>query len=155
MCFGGVGFFNKQTPLGRYMPGLFMESHWEMKFGVTERESTRNQVEACNRRINETEPHQLVFMFLNVSALHQPNYFYLDKRMNEDNPESHAAALRYVDRQLPPLFSALSRNKPVFAIVCSDHGTAYGEEGYQGHRLSHETVWTVPYADFVLPGQSE
>ncbi|MCP4156774.1 MAG: sulfatase-like hydrolase/transferase [bacterium] len=178
MCFGGVGFFNKLSPLGRYMPDLFMESHWEKKFGVTEPESTRNQVEACIRRINEIEPHKLMFLFLNVSALHQPNYFYTmkqekssvpetmdnpannpannpDNRAHEDNLESHAAALRYVDSQLPPLFTALSRSKPVFVIICSDHGTAYGEDGYWGHRLSHEIVWTVPYMDFILPGQSE
>ena len=32
------------------------------------------------------------------------------------------------------------------------HGTAYGEDGFTGHRLGHEVVWTVPYAQFVLPG---
>ena len=35
--------------------------------------------------------------------------------------------------------------------MCSDHGTAYGEEGYYGHRVAHPVVWTVPYAEFVLP----
>ena len=44
---------------------------------------------------------------------------------------------------------------PCFAIVCSDHGTAYGEDGYTGHRVAHEVVWTVPYAEFVLrPGRA-
>src|SRR5262249_23475610 len=28
VCIGGVGFFNKLTPLGRVLPGLFAESHW-------------------------------------------------------------------------------------------------------------------------------
>jgi hypothetical protein len=56
-----------------------------------------------------------------------------------------------VDRQLPPLFAALQRRAPVLAIVCSDHGTAYGEDGYHGHRLAHPVVWTVPYAEFLLP----
>ena len=44
-----------------------------------------------------------------------------------------------------------SARAPVLAIVCSDHGTAYGEDGYRGHRLAHPVVWTVPYAEFVLP----
>jgi hypothetical protein len=35
-------------------------------------------------------------------------------------------------------------------VACSDHGTAYGEDGYHGHRIAHETVWTVPYAELVL-----
>jgi|GEM_PF-4288067 hypothetical protein len=32
-------------------------------------------------------------------------------------------------------------------------GTAYGEDGYHGHRLAHPVVWTVPYAEVVLPRQ--
>ena len=68
-----------------------------------------------------------------------------------DTIQSHAAALAYVDRQLPPLFAALRRRGPCLCVVCSDHGTAYGEDGYHGHRLAHPVVWTVPYAEFVLP----
>ncbi len=58
--------------------------------------------------------------------------------------ETHAAALRYVDGALPPLFAALRRRGPSLCIVCSDHGTAYGEDGFSGHRLAHPSVWTVP-----------
>jgi hypothetical protein len=39
----------------------------------------------------------------------------------------------------------------VMGIICSDRGTAYGEDNYHGHRLSHPVVWHVPYAEFVLP----
>jgi hypothetical protein len=35
-------------------------------------------------------------------------------------------------------------------IICSDHGTLYGEDGHVGHRVAHPAVWTVPYAEFVL-----
>jgi hypothetical protein len=45
----------------------------------------------------------------------------------------------------------MRRRAPVLTIICSDHGTAYGEDGYIGHRVSHPVVWTVPYAEFVLP----
>ncbi len=91
-----------------------------------------------------------VFLFLNVSALHQPNRFYLPGA-ECDTLESHAAALEYVDAQLPPLIAAARRRAPVLAILCSDHGTAYGEDGYSGHRLAHPVVWTVPYAEVILP----
>ncbi len=43
-CIGGVGFFNKQTPLSRVLPGLFAESHWEPRLGVTDPRSTEHQV---------------------------------------------------------------------------------------------------------------
>jgi len=151
VCIGGVGFFNKQSPLGMVLPGLFRESHWSPEMGVTHRDSARNQVQCAldilNRR-KETQ-RQPVFLFLNISALHQPNRFYLENAKS-DSIESHAAALRYVDSQFPPLFHALGKQRPVFCVVCSDHGTAYGEEGYNGHRLGHDVVWTVPYAEFIL-----
>jgi arylsulfatase A-like enzyme len=99
-------------------------------------------------------PHdKRLFLFLNISALHQPNWFHLPKESREsreDSLASHAAALEYVDAELAALFEALRR--PSFVIVCSDHGTAYGEDGYTGHRLGHEVVWTVPYAEFFLEG---
>ena len=44
ICIGGVGFFNKRTPLGTVLPGLFDESHWSPALGVTEPRSTENQV---------------------------------------------------------------------------------------------------------------
>jgi hypothetical protein len=47
------------------------------------------------------------------------------------------------------LFDALTQRAPLLAIVCADHGTAYGEEGFHGHRLAHSVVWDVPYGEFV------
>ena len=92
----------------------------------------------------------LVMLFLNVSALHQPNHFYLPGA-REDSIDSHAAALRYVDRHIGRLYDLMRRRRrPCLAIVCSDHGTAYGEDGHTGHRIGHEVVWTVPYTHFVL-----
>lgn len=151
LCIGGVGFFNKLNPLGSVLPGLFTESHWSPELGVREPRSTEYQVALAVRRLGELPRARRVFLFLNVSALHQPNCHYLPGA-TEDSRASHAAALAYVDSQLPPLFEALRRRGPAFCIVCSDHGTAYGEDGYSGHRLAHPVVWTVPYAEFLLPG---
>lgn len=149
LCVGGVGFFNRQNALGRVLPGLFTEAHWSPELGVTAPESTATQVALACRRLRELAPTQRVFLFLNVSALHQPNRHYLPGA-EQDSPASMAAALAYVDAQLPPLFTALRARGGAFCIVCSDHGTAYGEDGYHGHRLAHEVVWTVPYAEFEL-----
>jgi len=150
ICIGGVGFFNQQTPLGCVLPALFDEAHWSPELGVTDPHSTENQVQLALSRLTDIPPSRRVFLFLNVSALHQPNRFYVPGAA-EDSRETHAAALRYVDQHLPPLFAALRRRGPCLVIVCSDHGTAYGEDSYTGHRLGHPTVWTVPYAEFVLP----
>jgi hypothetical protein len=148
VCIGGVGFFNKKTPLGSVLPSLFDESHWDESLGVTEPGSTENQVQrACaTLRLQSSKP---IFLFINLSALHQPNCFYVPGQ-SRDDLVSHAAALRYIDSQLPPLFSALRARGTSLCVFCSDHGTAYGDDGYTGHRLAHPTVWTVPYAEFFL-----
>jgi arylsulfatase A-like enzyme len=95
-----------------------------------------------------------VFLFVNVSAVHQPNRFYLPGA-TDDTLETHAAALEYVDGELGKLFAGLRKRGPWLAVVCSDHGTAYGEDGYEGHRLAHPVVWDVPYAEFVLNAEAQ
>lgn len=150
-CVGGVGFFNKQTPLGRVFPDLFDESHWRPKLGVTEPRSTEFQVNEALGVLDRIGPRRRVFLFLNVSAIHQPNRFYLPGA-DGDTIDTHAAALEYVDGQIGRLFASFRSRGPALVVICSDHGTAYGEGGYVGHRLAHPVVWDVPYAEFVLPG---
>jgi hypothetical protein len=148
-CIGGTGFFNKKNPLGTVLPSLFDESHWDPSLGVGDPRSTENQV-ARGVTILEAQPRdRRVFLFVNVSALHQPNCMYVPGA-TVDSIETHAAALAYVDSALPPLFDALSRRGGAFCILTSDHGTAYGEDGYRGHRIAHPAVWNVPYAEVML-----
>jgi len=154
LCIGGVGFFNLRTPLGAVLPGLFAESHWRPDLGVTDPDSTANQVALACARLGELPADRRVFLFLNVSAIHQPNRFYVPGA-TADSLATHAAAFAYVDSQLPPLFEALRRRGSALCVVCSDHGTTYGDDGYTGHRLAHPVVWTVPYAEFVLPATAE
>ncbi len=150
VCVGGVGFFDKRTPLGSALPGMFAESHWSPEFGVTSRHSLERQIDRAEQVLRGRD--QPVFLFVNVSALHQPNWFHLPGagREHGDTRDSHAAALEYVDRHIGRLFALMTRRRGCFTIVCSDHGTAYGEDGHTGHRIGHEVVWTVPYAEFVL-----
>lgn len=149
VCLGGVGFFNQRNALGNVLPSLFQTAVWNESFGVTDPRSTENQVRYAQSMLAEMPANQRLFLFLNVSALHQPNRFYLEGAI-EDSIDTHRAALQYVDRALAPLFASLAHRAPTLCIVCSDHGTAYGEDGFHGHRVAHPTVWTVPYAEFVI-----
>lgn len=154
VCIGGVGFFNLRNPLGRALPGLFAECHWRAEFSVTARDSTARQVALARERLADPQLRdRRIFLFINVSAIHQPNAHYSNAR--HDCLESHAAALAYVDSALAPLWQALQSRGPSFVIVCSDHGTAYGEDGYSGHRHAHRVVMEVPYAHFRLPARDE
>ncbi|GAA5166498.1 STM4013/SEN3800 family hydrolase [Viridibacterium curvum] len=150
ICIGGVGFFNKLTALGRVLPDMFAESHWRPALGVTHPRSTENQAELAIQRMEATG--KRVFLFINVSAIHSPSHIYLTGSRS-DSPATHAAALRHADLALAPLFEACAQRAPTFAIICSDHGTAFGEDGYHGHRLAHDTVWNVPYAHFFIPAR--
>ncbi len=146
-CVGGVGFFNRLTKLGCVLPDMFQERYWCPEFGVTDPDSTSKQVRFIREQMAGCN--DLTFLFLNISALHQPNCHYLPE-CTEDSLESHAAALQYVDSQIGVLFRFLAELRQTFVILCSDHGTAYGEDGFSGHRNSHPTVMTVPYAHFML-----
>ncbi|MEV6522655.1 STM4013/SEN3800 family hydrolase [Longispora sp. NPDC051575] len=153
VCLGGVGFFNRRSALGSVLPDLFAEDHWRPEFGVTSPDPLTAQLDELERVVADTAPGRPLFTFLNVAAMHQPNRHHLPGAL-EDTRDSHAAALAYVDGHLARLFAlATRRGRPCLAILCSDHGTAYGEDGHHGHRLGHEIVWTVPYAHFTLrPG---
>jgi hypothetical protein len=149
ICIGGVGFFNKLTPLGRVLPELFEESHWAVELGVTDARSTENQARLAERILASLPRDQRAFLFINISALHQPNCIFAPGA-TADSPQTQAAALAYVDGWLATLFDALRRRGPTLCVICSDHGTAYGEDGYIGHRVAHPVVWEVPYAEFVI-----
>ena len=103
-CIGGVGFFNKQTPLGSVLPGLFHESHWSPELGVASPDSTARQVDLASTILRDCR--RSLFLFINVSAIHQPNCIFTPGAP-ADTLETHINALAYVDAQLPPLFAAL------------------------------------------------
>ncbi len=150
VCIGGVGFFNKLSPLGRVFPDMFAESHWSEDLGVTSPDSTENQVDLAESILETLDPEQRMMLFLNVSAIHQPNCIFLDGA-DDDSPAAQAAALAYADPHLGRLFEAMRRRGPSLCVICSDHGTLYGEDGRRGYRTGHPIVWTVPYAEFILP----
>jgi hypothetical protein len=151
LCVGGVGFFNLMNPLGCVLPGLFAERHWRPELGVTEPRSTELQVTQIAQSLAALPREKRCFTFLNVSALHQPNRHYLPGA-RADSKATQGAALAYVDSQLPRLFAVVAERAPCLVMIGSDHGTAYGEDGYSGHRLAHPVVTTVPWAEFILPG---
>lgn len=148
-CVGGVAFFDKRSDLGRVFPGYFQKSFWHPSFACPVKDSTKNQVDFILRKIEKAEAER-IFLYLNVDAIHYPNYFYLEGASG-DSLASHGAALRYVDGELGRLFAGWKeRRGGAFVICCSDHGTCYGEDGCQFHGINHPVVNTVPYKHFFL-----
>jgi hypothetical protein len=149
-CVGGVGFFNKRNPLGHVLPGFFEDSVWDSSLGVTAKNSTAAQVRAALDWLEGIAPTEKALLFINVSATHPPHAHYLSGAHQRDDSDSQAAALAYVDSQLPALFDQLRCRGEWFCLFLADHGEAHGEDGRWGHRIAHPTVTTVPYAHFFL-----
>ena len=148
-CVGGVGFFNKQNPLGQLLPSYFDESVWSPALGVTAPLSTAAQVRAAGDWLEGVDPGRKVLLFVNVSATHPPHAHYLPGATH-DSALSQQAALAYVDSCLGPFLEGLRRRGEWLCLVMADHGEAYGEDGRWGHRIAHPSVTTVPYAHFLL-----
>ncbi len=149
ICIGGVRFFSKLNDMGRVFPGYFHKSYWKPAFGCTEKKSAENQINFAVEKLKAYPVDKRIFMYINVSAIHYPNYFYMDGK-KEDDITTHAAALRYADACLPVLFDAFKKRGSTLVVALSDHGTCYGENGYHRHCVAHEVVYTVPYKHFIL-----
>ncbi len=150
VCIGGTGFFNRRNALGSVLPDLFAESHWSPRLGVTDPRSHLHQAELARCIVAAQPADRRLFLFINISALHRPNHL-LTPGADRDSPATMRNALAAVDAALAPLFADCDRRGPWCGIVCSDHGEAYGEDGWHGHRLAHPTVWDVPYGEFLAP----
>ncbi len=153
-CVGGVSFFNKRGPLNSVFPAMFQHSFWRPAFGCLQKGSVEAQVDFIRQRLEKTPQNRRVFYYLNVCAIHYPNWFYLNDngqpQNRADGPKSHAAALRHVDGKLEKLFVAFKKRGPALVLALSDHGTCYGEDGFNFHGLPHPAVDTVPYKRFFL-----
>ena len=165
ICIGGVSFFDKRTELGRVLPGIFKNSYWQPAFGPRVPESAQAQVDFARKKLNKISRSTRVMMYINISALHYPTYFYMEKEFGSaasggnngygelnqaDSVESQAAALRYVDSQLEGLFFDFAGRGKTFVICCADHGTCFGEDGCWYHGIDHPLVNAVPYKHFFL-----
>lgn len=149
VCVGGVGFFNGRTELGRTLPRLFHEAHWSPATGVKNPASAQAAVNKAVERLRAIP--ERVFLLLNFAATHTPTHFYIAGE-RRDSPATQQAALHTVDAALPPLLDALRARSDTLLMVCADHGTCFGEDGYWGHRLAHPNVLNVPYGEVVLEG---
>lgn len=149
ICVGGVAFFNKRTDINKILPNMFKKSYWHPSFSCHIPNGFENQLDLIERKLNNYSNDERLFMYVNIDSIHYPNNFYIEGAEG-DSLDSHAAALRYVDKHLERLFDMFSKKGKTFVMVCSDHGSCYGEDGYYFHCLSNEIVYTVPYKHFFI-----
>ncbi len=109
---------------GVCFPGYFTKSYWLPTFGCTAPDSTEKQIDFALKKLEKLSGGQTdfyVYQFFCYSLSELP---YVEGKMKDDK-ESHAAALQYVDSQLPRLFQAFQKRGNTLVIALSDHGTCY------------------------------
>ena len=93
------------TELGSVFPGYFKHSFWKPGFGCQVPDSAKNQVDFIQKKLQEADREKRIFLYVNIDAIHYPNWFYLGENTSRhDTIESHKAALRCADTQLGRLF---------------------------------------------------
>lgn len=133
-------------------PAMFKESYWYPNFSCTVKESMDNQLTLINKKVNAEHP---LMMYINIDTIYYPNHFYIENAKPGDTVETHAAALHYIDARIEKLFDIFRQTgRETLVILCSDHGTCYGEDGKYFHSFNHPIVNTVPYFHFVLDGKT-
>lgn len=152
VCIGGVGFFNRRPRSVRCFPPCSRRATGSRSSASPLRRPSRRRSRAPNRWSRNSRPRSACSSSSTCRPFTSPTGSTrpAPPPAAGDSRATHAAALEYVDRHIGRLFAAASSRRRCFAIVCSDHGTAYGDDGYTGHRIGHEAVWTVPYAHFFL-----
>ncbi len=153
LCIGGVSFFDNRSDIGKVFPAMFKESYWHPSFSCIVKESPDNQIDFAVKKIQQKPVEQRIMMYMNIDAIHYPSHFYVEGAGKGDNTYTHAAALQYVDARIETLIDAFRKRSNTFVILCSDHGTCYGEDGKFFHSFNHEITNTIPYMDFVVKKQ--
>jgi hypothetical protein len=146
ICIGGTNFFNPKRALGAKLCAPFDEAHWSREMGVSSPRASARQFALAAERLAALPSGQRALLFVNASATHPPTRIFAPGSRTE-SAQTQLAALADLDRHLPRLLDALRARGGAVGIVCADHGTCFGEDGYLGHRVAHEKVWTVPYAE--------
>jgi hypothetical protein len=145
---GSVGWFDPNLMTSRPLIRPF-----DKYFYAGDHFSLRKQVDFVMKETDGVD--QPLFVFINVGETHQP-YWYegaqweIDKgpcrsfEEGNDADESRwkqRACLEFVDTELAPV---LERFENANALICADHGDAWGEDGQWGHGFNHPKVFEVP-----------
>jgi len=146
ICIGGTSFFDPASPLGAALPARFDEAYWSRAMGVASPRASAVQFGLAAERLAALPATQRVFLFINAAATHPPTRIFA-RGARAESTATQAAALAELDRRLPVLVDALRARGGALGFVCSDHGTCFGDDGHVGHRVAHQAVWTVPYAE--------
>lgn len=152
---GGVGWFNKQTPM-------------RVGFEVFTHEPDTKAAVSLFLQALGSPSKEPFYGLLNLGVTHRPYICPLTDN-DERSPRSgntypvgfnevlwrrQVICMGYADSCLEPLFRWLSHcTLPTVACFCSDHGDCFGEDGCYGHAFYHPAIMDVPLGwTIFMPG---
>lgn len=139
---GGVNWFDPQKPAHIQTIDHFARYRWfgGHTHGAEQVQWVAEEVIASDRPC---------FIFINFGETHHPFYLSAKEPRTEYRHGFAAcfAAQRRCAEFLDSLIGRLLTSKALKntdAIICSDHGDCFGEDGLYGHGFAHEKVLEVP-----------
>jgi hypothetical protein len=147
---GAAGWFDDSTATAQPLVADF--EHYEFAGNCW---SLAKQLDFIERHLDALDGKR-AFVFLNIGETHVPYWHEgadWDREYNPCRPfggeendadecrRRQTACLAWVDEQLGPL---LDRFVHANAVVCADHGDAWGEDGLWEHGIHHQVVLEVP-----------
>lgn len=147
-CVGGVGWFNRSSPLKngykdfKYIPdvtkaiGTIMRYLDEEPFYGTLNIGTTHRPYNCPDMPDDLK---------SVKGPKSGNS-YSGHEYDADLHQRQVHCMEFVDKQLATIFHWLRNNvkQPTFVCFCADHGECFGEDGAYGHGFYHPNVMNVP-----------
>lgn len=165
------GFFTVGTGAATWFAKEVLVKNFH-DFKYVQAQSSEAQCNYILRKLNRHALNRPFFAFMNFLETHTPYMHYGEDRKeysmqardfmkfpvvedtelkNSFGKKLHHAQIKaaeHLDSVLAKFLSQLPPN--TFVIVSSDHGEAFGEDGYWGHGIYHPTVMKVPMICFML-----
>lgn len=151
ICSGAVAWFDTTTDTGAVLAQPFDQFQF-----AGDTWSLNSQLDWIDARLQELQPEEPCFLFLNVGETHIPYWHQGAPWPRWPSPceplggpscsalesrRRQRACLAWVDQQLAPLLQRFSAGT---VLVCADHGDCWGENGLWAHGFSHPAILTVP-----------
>lgn len=154
-CVGGVGWFNRASPLKNgfenfdYKPNVIEGTSIIMRYLNQEPFYGCFNIGTTHRPYNCPDiPDDLK----DVSGPKSGNNY--ESEYDASLHERQIICASYVDKQLRTIFHWLKGlNKRTVVCFCADHGECFGEDGCYGHGFYHPNVMSVPLGwTIFMPG---
>jgi hypothetical protein len=157
-CVGGVGWFNRASPLKNGFKSNFCyKSNVIDGTSIIMRYLDKQPFYGCFNIGTTHRPYKCPDIPEELKSVSGPKSGndYDNSKYDEKLHQRQIICTEFVDKQLVTIFHWLKStvDRPTFVCFCADHGECFGEDGCYGHGFYHPNVMKVPLAwSIFMPG---